>query len=272
MRFYFCFLLFFFSGSYLFAQQPFSYDTAIALDCSKDRYLSVGGKLILVPKNTVFKLGSFKGYTPGMGFGPTFQYEDGLTESLISDCDSFIKVLDDERKESSFYEAGNGYYYNDKHPFLKIDSIYQLLLSYNHYNDTFIQEGICAPGLGWNLIDYKSPGQQFKPSCQVFSGFCMCDSTMYGTFRDIASGEELRIFQSPLSVEYRSKKQPHWKKLYLHENKPGFLLVGFSKDRSFVQQNYELKFNGECWIIPSLSSYITERNRANPQFFKRVNP
>lgn len=255
----------------MFSQQSFTYDTATAQDCSRDRYLSIAGKSVRVPKNTIFKMGRFVGYTPGMGFGMAFDLIEGQRDTFYSYCNSFsILIFNDIKNDDSFYQAENGYYYN-KHSPLKKDSFYQFLLSYNHYNDTFIQECICAPGLGWNLIDYQSPGKSFKELCPPYKGSCMCDSTMYGTFKDFITGEELRIVQNPLSVEYRSKKQPHWKTLYIHHNTPGFLLIGFTADASsFSQLNYELKFNGECWIIPSISSCMKERNRLNPQFFKRL--
>lgn len=266
------FLMVLFSCSSLFSQQAFTYDTALAKDCSRDRKISIAGKSISVPKNAIFNVGRFIGYAPGMGFCPVFEYSNGSKDTLASYCDSFMSILDDERnKELSFYVSASGYYYNDKHPFLKVDSIYQFLISYSHFNYTVIYEGICAPGLGWNLIDFKSPGNSFEYMCLPFSGSCTCDSAMYGVFRDTSTGEELRFVYSPFSVEYRSKTKPHWKKLYIYQNNPGDLVIGFTPNASFLSlNNYELKFNGKYWIIPSRNSYIKERNRANPQFFRRL--
>lgn len=242
------------------------------MDCSKDRLIQVANKAVFVPKNYLYTVQTFKGFTVGMAsYVLVFEWFNNTEESFMSFCEhmKFLEISDTQKIEQ--IEIPNSKYFTYAKSKLEVGRKYQLLYAYNHMYDTIERGPICAPGLGWNLLAFAELGDTFKEICPELVGSCDCDTNMYGQFMDSMTGEELLISKAPFTVKYRSKKSLNWQTLFIHSQNPGEVNVSFTKIiQNWETDLYKLWFTGETWILPAKRSYTSGEVIAPAQFFRKV--
>lgn len=240
------------------------------MDCSKYRLIQVANKAVFVPKNYLYTVQTFRGFSGGlMQDDFVFTWDQTKEQKFSGFCDAFnyLGYADTERIDKIL--LGSFDYYTYEKSLLEVGKKYQLLYAYNHLYDTIERGPICAPGLGWSLLAFAELGDTFKEICPELVGSCDCDTNMYGQFMDSLTGEELLISKAPFTVKYRSKKSPNWQTLFIHSQNPGEVNVSFTKIiQNWETDLYKLWFTGETWILPAKRSYTNGEVIAPAQFFK----